>query len=405
MTCPGKNRQITKQWKGALTQLRRKSIKQRCHDTFAATSTWPPHANWYTQLGATIGLVTFFYFPSWWTVNHTKQLSEGETKTIACVYLAQTAFRTIIEFGFGVTQVALYGFQIPSQFVCSVNNERIPCDVLKVTGKTAILVAMLIISLAVVVLHGVESIKAIIMFRRGNSHILLPILVDHGSILPREVDQDQRTADRGPVHQEITDTIRSVQQKIGLVYATNYFYAYLKIVIQRGLCLSSKLKDTIQEYIDKKDLKRRKIKMAKKLYILVPDSGRCPKLMSEKDPEMSEAYFFTFKANRAGSARIFRNTVWKFKIGDQVYHALAEFATILHTLSELPELTMNDEDKKNETRKFYDALKLYIDNTFGEDGDVVELVHINDSSPTISKVLKEKIDKEVVDIGSDTPLI
>ncbi|CAH1797845.1 unnamed protein product [Owenia fusiformis] len=380
------------------------SIKQRCHDTFAATSTWPPHANWYTQLGATISLVFFFfYFPSWWTVNHTEQLSEGETKTIARGYLAQTAFRTIIEFGFGVTQVALYGFQIPSQFVCSVNNESIPCDVLKVTGKTAILVAMLIISLAVVILHGVDSMKAIIMFRRGNSHRLLPVLLDHGSILPQEVDQDQSgTADRGPVDQEITETIKSVQQKIGLVYATNFFYAYLKIVIQRGTCPGSKLKDTIQEYIDKKDLKRRKIRMAKKLYILVPDSGKCPNLMSEKDPKMKKTYFFEFKANRAGSSRTFTNTVWKFKIGDQDYHVLAEFATILQTLTELPEQIINDKEKRIETRKFYKELKRNIDNTFGEYGDVVELVDIDDSSPTISEVLKEKIDKDFKEADHST---
>ncbi|CAH1795197.1 unnamed protein product [Owenia fusiformis] len=190
----------------------------------------------------------------------------------------------------------------------------------------------------------------------------------------------------------INNYIQGFKFHIGHVYAANYFFAYLKIVIQQNQRHVG-LEDKIEMYMNEKKLTENNIKMAKKLYIFVPECGNCPKLMSDKDPNMKETGCIELQANRAGSSRPYKNTAWSFEKGHQVYHVLAEYASILQTLTELPGL--DDEDRKSTTKNFSESLKIFISNTFEDDGFVVELLDINDASPMISDILEEKIENDL----------
>ncbi|CAH1797689.1 unnamed protein product, partial [Owenia fusiformis] len=147
------------------------SIKRQCYDLFATT--WPPHYHWFTQIGLSIAVLVFFYFPSWWTVKHQKR----QSKNIARGYLLQTVIRTAIEFSFFVSQGVVYGFQIAGTFSCVLNSQRIPCDVLRVNGRIAMLVAMFAISIAVMGLHVADLIRTIRMLK-SDDRSLLPVLDD-----------------------------------------------------------------------------------------------------------------------------------------------------------------------------------------------------------------------------------
>ncbi|CAH1797688.1 unnamed protein product [Owenia fusiformis] len=84
------------------------------------------------------------------------------------------AFKT----GFLVTAEAgfcfLYGFDVATKFICLEDNEHIPCDVLRVNGKVAMLVTMFVISIVVLCLHLADVIHGIKKLKE-NDGPLLPV--------------------------------------------------------------------------------------------------------------------------------------------------------------------------------------------------------------------------------------
>ncbi|CAH1798091.1 unnamed protein product [Owenia fusiformis] len=147
------------------------SLRQRCYVKFATS--WPPHYHWFMQLGLTIGVLICFYFPSLWSIKHKKNIS----KNVERGYLVQTAIRAVFETCFIVSQGFLYGFEVDSKFVCSVDNRRIQCDVLRVIGRVAMLVAMFVISIVVLGLLVADFTYGIWTLR-ANDGSLLPVLED-----------------------------------------------------------------------------------------------------------------------------------------------------------------------------------------------------------------------------------
>ncbi|CAH1798092.1 unnamed protein product, partial [Owenia fusiformis] len=68
----------------------------------------------------------------------------------------------------------IYGFHVSERYICSIQNQKIPCDVLRVNGRVAMLVAMFVFSILAFGLHVTDLLFTIVMLRADET--LLPVL-------------------------------------------------------------------------------------------------------------------------------------------------------------------------------------------------------------------------------------
>ncbi|CAH1791861.1 unnamed protein product, partial [Owenia fusiformis] len=135
-------------------------LQKRCYEDYATPFSLPFY--WDFQLGMACFTVMCYYIPSWWIIEH-KEMSPKVRKGVAIGYLMQTILQICIEVGFIVVQAIMYGFHIPSEYLCQneVANEEIRCEVLLVDVKLAFLGIMFVLSVLVTIFHMIDLRRTI----------------------------------------------------------------------------------------------------------------------------------------------------------------------------------------------------------------------------------------------------
>ncbi|CAH1779526.1 unnamed protein product [Owenia fusiformis] len=180
-------------------------LENRCYEDY---SPLPLPIYWNIQLAMVCITVIIYYICSYWVVEH-KEMGPKVRKGIAIGYLIQTLIQICIEVVFIAVMNSMYGFHIPSEYLCQqkdVPNEDIRCEVLLVDAKLAVLCIMFIRFLLVIILH-------IIDFSRTVAHMC-------NCVVCNCVSDKLKIDDLLPIlkrkEQEVEDDVESNEQQVPL---------------------------------------------------------------------------------------------------------------------------------------------------------------------------------------------
>ncbi|XP_044173245.1 stimulator of interferon genes protein-like [Acropora millepora] len=171
--------------------------------------------------------------------------------------------------------------------------------------------------------------------------------------------------------------------------AWGYYLAYLKIVLPK-----------LDQRIDNSEEYREKIK-SKKLYILIPKDCYTFQKINDADSRVTAAGDLEpYVIYRAGTKRVYNNTVQRIQYTGEACYLVLEYATTLTTLYEMRSATeagMSREQKEEQVVLFYRKLKEILDEN-PECRNKYELVPFSGEHNQIADVLKKKISEVDVTI-------
>ncbi|CAH1778566.1 unnamed protein product [Owenia fusiformis] len=137
---------------------------------------------------------------AWWKLRinkHSLDLPVQDVKQrrskliVTRMYLGQTILRIIIEFAFIITQSSIYGFHIPSEYTCQLEERVVlnvavhyKCDVLKAKEKASFLIVVLVCTVLALVVHVCDLIRTVLKISKGEEKSLFPALREEEYIKP-----------------------------------------------------------------------------------------------------------------------------------------------------------------------------------------------------------------------------